>query len=183
VAARRADGEGDDECGELMIARLVRHLIGEDLALRRTFPRGVLARIAAAVAQQERRHTGELRFVAEGGLPPGHLLRGRSARERAVELFARLGVWDTEANNGVLIYVLLADRAVEIVADRGICARVGAQAWETICGEMQRSFAAGRFEAGALAGLEAVSDLLVAHFAAVPGRENVNELPDKPLLL
>ncbi|MBM3346218.1 MAG: hypothetical protein FJY55_06975 [Betaproteobacteria bacterium] len=166
-----------------MIARFVRHLIGEDFALRRAFPRAVRARIAAAIAEQERRHTGELRFVIEGGLAPGQLLRGQTARERAVELFARLGVWDTAANNGVLVYVLLADRAVEIVADRGIHARVGAQAWEVICGEMQRRFAARRFEEGALAGLQAAGDLLATHFPAAPGSVNPDELPNEPLLL
>lgn len=166
-----------------IIARLIRHLVSEDFALRRAFPRAARARIAAAIAGQEHRHTGELRFVVEGGLAPRQLARLVSSRQRAVELFARVGVWDTEANNGVLIYVLLADRAVEIVADRGIHAKVGPQAWEIICGEMQRRFAEGRFEEGALTGLMAVSDLLATHFAAVPGQINSNELPDEPLIL
>lgn len=166
-----------------MIARLLRHLIGEDFALRRAFPRAVRARIAAAIAKQELRHTGELRFVIEGGLPPRQLLRGQSPRDRAVELFARLGVWDTAANNGVLIYVLLADRAVEIVADRGIHARVGAQAWEVICGDMQRRFAERKFEEGALTGLAAAGDLLTAHFPVADGQANPDELPNEPLLL
>lgn len=166
-----------------MIARFLRHLVGEDFALRRAFPRAVRARIAAAIAEQERRHTGELRFVIEGGLPPRQLLRGQSSRERAVELFARLGVWDTAANNGVLIYVLLADRAVEIVADRGIHARVGVQAWEVICGEMQRRFAERRYEEGALVGLQATGELLAAHFPPTAGQANPDELPNEPLLL
>jgi len=166
-----------------MIARLLRHLIGEDFALRRAFPRAVRSRIAAAIAKQELRHAGELRFVIEGGLSPRQLLRGQSPRDRAVELFARLGVWDTAANNGVLIYVLLADRAVEIVADRGIHARVGAQAWEVICGDMQRRFAERNFEEGALAGLAAAGDLLTAHFPVADGQANPDELSNEPLLL
>ena len=97
-----------------------------------------------------------------------HLWRGQDARSRAVELFGQLRVWDTEHNSGVLIYLLLADRRVEIVADRGIHDKVGAAAWEAICGEMQRAFAAGRFEQGASFGIAAISDLLATHF---PRRE------------
>ena len=166
-----------------MIKRLFRHLVGEDFAARRAFPAEVRRRIGEAIGTQERRHTGELRFVVEGGLAPQAVVKGVSSRQRAVELFARLGVWDTQANNGVLIYVLLADRAVEIVADRGIHSKVGEQSWEIICGEMQRHFAEGRFEEGALVGLQSISDLLVAHFPAVDGQVNPDELPNDPLLL
>jgi hypothetical protein len=165
------------------LLRFYRHLIGEDFAARRAFPAPLRRRIAAVIGEQESRHTGELRFVVEGGLPPSAVLRGVEARERAVQLFSQLGVWDTEANNGVLIYLLLADRAVEIVADRGIHSRVGAQAWEIICGEMQRSFAEGRFEAGALSGLQAVSDLLAAHFPVGAGAANPDELTNEPTLV
>ncbi len=175
AAARRGGGD--------VIRRLIRHLVREDFAARRAFPRLVRVRIGSAIAVQERRHSGELRFVVEGGLSPRQLLRGTTPRERAIELFARLGVWDTEANNGVLVYVLLADRAVEIVADRGIHARVGTQAWEIICGEMQRRFAARHFEDGALAGLQAVSDLLAVHFPVRAGQDNTDELPNEPLLI
>ena len=157
--------------------------MGEDFAARRAFPPAVRHRIGAAIGMQERRHTGELRFVVEGGLSPLAVLRGITSRQRAVELFAQLGVWDTEANNGVLIYVLLADRAVEVVADRGIHDRVGVQSWEIICGEMQRRFAEGRFEEGALVGLQSISDLLVDHFPATAGQANPDELPDDLLLL
>src|SRR5690348_9554865 len=124
--------------------RWIRHLILDYFALRRAFPRATLEAIGRAVADQERRHRGELRVVIEGGLLLAALLAGRAARERAAEHFTRLRVWDTEDNAGVLIYLLLADRRVEIVADRGIHARVGAAAWETICGAMQQEFAAGR---------------------------------------
>mgnify|MGYP001458458044 CR=1 FL=1 len=166
--------------------RWIRHLFLDHFALTRAFPRTTLAAIERAVAEQEKRHRGELRVVIEGGLPIMALLAGRTARERALEQFARLRVWDTEDNAGVLIYLLLADRRVEIVADRGIHARVGDTAWETICGAMQQEFAAGHFEAGTLSGLAAVSDLLAQHFPANPDEsagENPNELPDAPLVV
>jgi uncharacterized membrane protein len=149
--------------------------------VRRDFPRTVLGGIERAIATQEKRHRGELRFVVEGGLPLAPLLSGRTARERAIDVFSRLRIWDTEDNAGVLIYLLLADRRVEVVADRGIHSRVGDAAWDAICGEMQSSFAAGRFEAGAILGIEAISDLLAAHFP--PGEDNPNELPDTPVVL
>jgi uncharacterized membrane protein len=162
--------------------RWIRHLFLDHLTLRRAFPRTTLAAIERAVAEQEKRHRGELRVAIEGGLPMQVLAAGRTARERALEHFARLRVWDTEDNAGVLIYLLLADRRVEIVADRGIHALVGDTAWETICGAMQQEFAAGRFEAGVLGGLSSVSDLLQQHFPARPGDKR-NELPDAPLIV
>ena len=162
--------------------RWIHHLFLDHAALRRAFPRATLAGVERAVGDQEKRHRGQLRVAVEGGLPLQALLAGRSSRERALELFTRLRVWDTVDNAGVLIYLLLADRRVEIVADRGIHARVGDIAWETICGAMQQEFAAGRFEAGMLAGLSSVSDLLAQHFPAQPG-DNPNELPDAPVVL
>ncbi len=161
--------------------RWIRHLFLDHLVLKRAFPRKTLDAIGRAVAEQEKRHRGELRVVIEGGLPLQVLLAGRAARERALEHFTRLRVWDTEDNAGVLVYLLLADRRVELVADRGIHACVGEAAWEAICGAMQREFAAGRFEAGILTGLSAVSDLLALHFPAKAGG-NPNELPDAPVL-
>jgi len=166
--------------------RWIRHLFLDHLALARAFPRATLGTIERAVAEQEKRHRGELRVAIEGGLPMQALVAGRTARERALENFTRLRVWDTEDNAGVLIYLLLADRRVEIVADRGIHARVGDIAWETICGAMQQEFAAGRFETGMLSGLAAISDLLAQHFP--PRRDegvgdNPNELPDAPVVL
>jgi hypothetical protein len=162
--------------------RWLRHLFLDHLAHRRAFPRATLAAIGRAVAHQERRHRGEIRVAIEGGLPLQALVAGRTARERALEQFARLRVWDTEDNAGVLIYLLLADRRVEIVADRGIHARVGDTAWETICGAMQQEFAAGRFEAGMLVGLSAVSDLLAQHYPPKQGGSR-NELPDAPVVV
>ena len=161
--------------------RWIKHLFLDDFAVRKAFPRRTLAAIGQAVSQQEKRHRGELRFVVEGGLPLGPLLAGRTAHERAIEVFSRLRIWDTEDNAGVLVYLLLADRRVEIVADRGIHSRVGAAAWDAICGEMQSAFAQGRFENGVILGVEAISDLLATHFP--PGEENPNELPDAPVVL
>jgi len=162
--------------------RWIRHLFLDDLALRRAFPRAAQEAIGRAVAEQERRHRGELRVVIEGGLPIQALVRGRSARERATQHFARLGVGNTKDAAGVLLYVLLADRRVEILADRGIDERVGQAAWEMICGEMQRRFAEARYEEGVKVGLAAASDLLAQHFPAQPGA-NPNELPDAPVTL
>lgn len=161
--------------------RWIKHLFLDGVAIKRSFPRASLAAIEAAIAAQEKRHRGELRFAVEGGLPLLPLLRGHDARSRAIEAFGRLRIWDTEDNAGVLIYLLLGDRRVEIVADRGIDSKVGTAAWDAICGEMQAAFAAGRFEAGAILGIEAISDLLATHFP-VDG-ENRNELPDAPVIL
>jgi uncharacterized membrane protein len=161
--------------------RWIKHLFLDDFAVRRAFPKSALQAIAAAIAKQEQRHRGELRFVVEGGLPIAPFLAGRTAHERAIDLFSELRIWDTQHNSGALIYLLLADRRVEIVADRGIDARVGSATWDAICREMQSNFAAGRFEAGAIFGIEAISDLIATHFP--PGDENPNELPDTPVVL
>lgn len=161
--------------------RLLRHLLSDQWSVRRAFPPAAMRAIRDQIGAQEDRHGGELRFAVEAGLPLLHLWRGLDARGRAVELFGQLGVWDTEHNSGVLIYLLLADSRVEIVADRGIDNRVGATAWEAICGEMQRAFAAGRFEQGVCFGVAAISDLLAAHFP--PGGGRRNELPNEPVVL
>jgi uncharacterized membrane protein len=163
------------------IDRLFRHLVYDYWHARRAFPPHTMAAIEREIAANERRHDGEVRFAIEASLPFRDLWVDESARDRAIELFARLHVWDTEHNTGVLIYLLLADRRVEIVADRGIHQRVGAQAWESICGSMQREFREGRFEEGALLGVRAVSDLIAAHFP--PRADNPNELSNKPLII
>ena len=162
--------------------RWIRHLFLDHLSLARAFPRETLESIERAVAEQEKRHRGELRVAIEGGLPLQAFVAGRTARERALEQFTRLRAWDTQDNAGVLVYLLLADRRVEIVADRGIHACVGDIAWETICGAMQQEFAAGRFEAGMLSGLASISDLLAQHFPAKRSN-NPNELPDAPVVV
>ncbi|HKC44728.1 MAG TPA: TPM domain-containing protein [Burkholderiales bacterium] len=161
--------------------RLIRHLVSDHWTVRAAFPPRTMQAIESAIGEQERRHDGELRFAVEAALPLIDLLRGVSARERAIELFGRLRMWDTEQNCGVLIYLLLADKRVEIVADRGIHRLVGTAAWEAICGEMQRQFAAGRFEQGVIIGIEAISDLLATHFP--PRDENPDELSNRPVIV
>ena len=163
------------------MGRLFRHLCFPPWRLRRALPPTALKAITRAIRDSERRHGGEIRFAVEAALDLRRLVRGVSPRERALEVFSELRVWDTEANNGVLIYLLLADRDVEIVADRGIDRRVGRDAWERICRAMESSFRKGEFEAGLLAGIEAVSEHLVLHFGG--GDVEGNELPDQPAIL
>lgn len=161
--------------------RFFRHLLCDWWTVKGAFPVATLDAIEQGIGRQEDRHDGEIRFAVEAALPLGDLWRGVSSRKRAIHLFARLHVWDTAQNTGVLIYVLLADKRVEIVADRGIDAAVGQAAWDTICGDMERRFAAGDFAGGALAGIAAISDLLVVHFPKTPG--NPNELPNRPIVV
>lgn len=145
------------------------------------FPRHVLDTIERAIGESEAAHMGEIRFAVEATLDFWPLMRGQQARERALEVFSQLRVWDTEHNSGVLIYLLLADRDVEIIADRGIHAKVGAAQWQRICGMMEEAFRQGRFEQGVLAGIGEVSALLAQHFPALA--VNPDELPDKPVVL
>jgi uncharacterized membrane protein len=161
--------------------RFLRHLLMDTWSVHRAFPGGAMQAIEDAIAEQERRHDGELRFAVEAALPLVDYMRGVTARARAIEVFGRLRVWDTEQNCGVLIYLLLADKRVEIVADRGIHQKVGPAAWEAICGAMQREFAAGRFEHGAIVGVRAISDLLATHYP--PRGENPDELANRPVVV
>ena len=163
------------------LARIAKHLITPDWVARRHFPAAVLARIGEAIGASERRHRGELRFAVEAGLDPKALLRGQSPRAQAEEVFARLRVWDTGENSGVLIYVQLVDRMIEIVADRGINARVPQSEWDAICRAMETDFRGQRFEHGALQAIGRITSLLVRHFPATGA--NPNELPDKPVVL
>ena len=164
----------------MKVQRILKHLLATDGQVGRAFPPSTLLAIEQAIKDSEATHEGEIRFVVEGGLDGRPLFNGQSARERAVELFAQLRVWDTERNTGLLIYLLLADRAVEIVADRGIHACVGSHDWSQICRQMEEAFKQSKFEAGVVGGVQAVTQHLVCHFPA-DGRGN--ELPDKPVLL
>ncbi len=163
------------------IKRIFRHLLYPLWLRRRAFPDAVMDRIEAAVVASEQAHAGEIRFAVEGALDLLPLLRGVSARQRALALFGELGVWDTEANNGVLIYLLLAERDVEIVADRGLNGRVGSRHWESICREMEAKFARGEFEAGVLLGIKRMDEVLRRNFPRSRAAEDVNELPDRPV--
>ena len=163
------------------IARIGKHLLHHHWWQKRYFPPKVLAAIEAAIKGGEATHAGQVRFVVEGALDGAPLFRGQSARDRALDIFGQLRIWDTAHNSGVLIYLLLADRNVEIVADRGIDAKVGTAAWEAICRAMEVEFAAGQFERGVLGGIAAVSRELARHFP--PAGAHLNELPDKPVVL
>jgi uncharacterized membrane protein len=167
--------------GDMNLTRLLKHWMMPAWRVRLAFPPKVLDAIEAAVAQAEAAHRGEIRFAVEGALPPAALWQGQSPRDRAIDVFSALRVWDTELNTGVLVYVQVADRAVEIVADRGINAKVKPEEWNAICADMQRAFGAGRFEEGAVAGLKAIAVLLRSHFAAPAA--NPNELPNRPVML
>jgi uncharacterized membrane protein len=140
-----------------------------------------MSAIEQAIQQSEMRHRGQIRFAVESVLHWRRLVRDESASERALDIFSRLRVWDTAENNGVLIYLLLADRHVEIVADRGVHARVGAEGWDPICRRMEQHFSAGRFEAGVKQGIQAITDLLTQEYPATTSA--VNELPDPPVVL
>lgn len=161
--------------------RLLTHLFFLPATYTRAFPPSVLQAIEAEITASETLHKGELRFAIETTLPFGALWRGVSGRTRALEVFSDLGVWDTEANSGVLIYLLLADHDIEIIADRGIAAQVDQREWDQIAKTMEQAFAAGQFEQGALAGIRAISQLLIRHFP--PGGDNPNELSNQPVLL
>ena len=163
------------------LLRLARHLVETRMVTLRRFPPPVLDRIEAAIAAAESAHQGELRFVIETDLDGWSILRGKTARQRALEAFASLRVWDTEQNNGVLLYVLCADHAVEIVADRGFNALVTPDEWAAVCHLMEAEFRAGRWGEGALSGIAAAARLLSRHFPGVGRRDN--ELPDRPLVL
>src|SRR5580700_11931036 len=151
------------------IKRIGRHLIEHRWRERRIFTPNVLDRIEQAIKAGEATHSGQVRFVVEGALDGAPLFQGQSARERALDIFSQLRIWDTAHNNGVLIYLLLADRKVEIIADRGIDAKVGREGWENICKQMEADFRAGNFERGAVKGIEAVSRELARHFARAGG--------------
>ena len=154
----------------MQLKRLIRHAVAPHWRTRMLFSTSTLDAIEKAVARAERTHEGEIRFAIETSLAPLQVLRELRPRERALELFSRLRVWDTDNNNGVLIYVQLADRVVEIVADRGFLGRVTPLEWEGVCGLVEAHFRAGRFEAGAIAGVDAVGTLLARHYPPRPGQ-------------
>ena len=165
----------------MKLARLLRHIATTRWSTRRRFPQPVRDAIEEAIGECESRHGGEIRFVVETAFDLPELWRKLSPRTRALQLFGQFGVWNTEHNNGVLIYVLMADHAVEIVADRGIASRVAPAEWEALCRQMEHHYRAGRFRDGSVVGILGVGGLLGRHF---PGtRRSDNELPNQPVLL
>lgn len=163
------------------LQRLFRHLFSTAARTRTLFSPAVLGEIEAAIAAAEARHCGEIRFVVETALPLTALWQDVTPRARALQLFAHLRVWDTHHNNGVLIYVLRADRAVEILADRGISARVSEAEWQAVCREVENHYRAGGYAHGSSAAVAGVARLLGQHFPA--GGSAANELPNQPILL
>lgn len=160
---------------------MARHLWASDADVKRRFPPKVLQSIEHSIAVSEACHGGQIRFAVEACLDIGPLWRGQTARERAIELFSLLHVWDTEHNNGLLIYLLLADRAVEIVADRGVEARFGPYPWGQVCRKMEAALTLGDFAGGVLRGVESLTGYLAEHYPASPGQ--ANELPNEPAVL
>ena len=161
--------------------RIFRHLFLPQWSIGLAFPKRVLRAIEQAIAASEKNHDAELRFAVEAGLPLAALLRGQTARGRAVEVFSQLRVWDTEHNSGVLVYVQLVDRKVEILTDRGINALVPQAEWNAICRRIEQRYREGAFEAGTLAAIEEISLRLARHFP--PRQTNPNELPNRPVVL
>ncbi len=162
--------------------RWLRHRWAEDAVQQ--LPVGLSERLAAHVGQSESSHSGEIRVCIEGALPGSYLLQPYNlkslVRQRAVDEFARLRVWDTEHNNGVLIYLCLAERAIELVADRGIQRKVDDTHWAKLIGTLAESLQAGRWEAGLCAAIDVVSQTLQTHFPVASGQDNPNELSDSP---
>lgn len=163
------------------IKRIFRHLLTTHWQVNRAFPRKTMNAIEKSIKASETTHIGEIRFVVEGALDGAPLFKGQSARERAIDVFSQMRIWDTEHNIGVLIYLLIADRAVEIIADRGIHAAAGSREWESICHKMETSFKKANYEVGVVSGIQAITQHLTIHFPATSNGSN--ELPNKPVLI
>ena len=164
------------------LKRMLRHLVTTIGSVNTAFPPRTLDAIERAIAQTEARHNGQIRFAVEHALDLPQLHAAMSARERAIEMFGLLRVWDTEHNNGVLIYLLLAEHAIEVVADRGLARQVPQEHWRQIVQRMGGAFRAGRYEEGLTQAIDEVTAVLVQHFPLAEGKPNPNELPDQPVL-
>jgi uncharacterized membrane protein len=164
------------------LQRMFRHRWLDESDTARAIPAALAQRLSERVAASERRHTGEIRIYIEAGLPLSYLWREATPRERAITLFGKLRVWDTEQNNGVLVYLLLAEHAIEIVADRGLARHVPQEQWAEIVQHMRGAFRAGLYEQGLEEAVDAVTAVLEKHFPLAAGGANPNELPDHPVL-
>ena len=161
--------------------RFLKHLVLPDFVVLRALPRSSLEEIQKAIEASERQHDGQIRFVAEASLPLQYLFRKHSSRRRAEDLFSALKVWDTERNSGVLIYVQLVSRHIDVVADRGIARKVTQAEWDEVCHAMENAFRKGEFAAGSLEGIARATQLLKKAFPKTGG--GGNELPDRPVVL
>ncbi|MCJ0764620.1 TPM domain-containing protein [Variovorax terrae] len=164
------------------LRRILKHRWLDESDTHRAVPPAMVKRLMQRVAASEKRHSGEIRICVEAGLPMSYLWRGATARERAVTLFGKLRVWDTEHNNGVLVYLLLAEHAIELVADRGLNQHVPPAEWRAMTRRMGQAFSERRFEDGLTQALEELSAVLVRHFPLAEGEQHHNELPDRPVL-
>jgi uncharacterized membrane protein len=164
-----------------IISRVFTHLFTLPSRVNCHFSTNGLSVIEQAIAYGETRHAGEIRFVVETNLHPMEVLYKKTPRKRAIELFGQLSIWDTEHNNGVLLYLLMADKDIEIVADRGIASKVPQHVWESICHVMEAKFKVGEFEQGVISGIEQINAVLETHFPLQ--HANKNELPNTPLLI
>ena len=162
--------------------RIIKHLFTTHGPVNRAFPDSTLKKITEAVQLCESQHHGEIRVAIEASLDLPLVLKGIHSRQRALDVFSHLRIWDTEANSGVLIYLLWADRQVEIIADRGVHGHVTDKGWESICQEIEKAFKEGQFETGILQGIERVSQELIKYFPRI-GKEDKNELPNAPVML
>ena len=169
------------EDGKMKISRLFKHLLYPPWLVRRKFPPASLKKIEKAIQHSETRHSAEIRFAVESSLSFVELVQDISCFDRGVDVFSELRVWDTEQNNGVLIYLLLADRTIEIIADRDINKKVDSKEWLRICRLMESFFRKKQFETGVLKGIEEITRLLITLYPA--NAENINELPNKPVIL
>jgi uncharacterized membrane protein len=167
----------------MRINRLLKHWFATPGSLRRAFPAPVLDRITAAIGRAEAATSGEIRFAMEAALPWSYLRRDAPARQRALMVFSKLRVWDTEHNNGVLLYVDLADRSVEIVADRGIARHVPTAEWDAICSSLRAAYRKGAYDAGTVAAIEAIGAVLARFFPLARGEDNPDELSNRPVSL
>jgi len=167
----------------MKLQRFFKHRWIDHKDVERLLPQAAVENLQTLVQQSERHHSGEICICVEGGLPLSYLWKGLSARQRAVTLFGKLRVWDTDANNGVLIYLQIADRAIEIVADRGLNAHVTAAEWLGVVAALREQLKAGGCEAGLIEAVAAVDALLTEHFPLRPGTVNRNELPDRVVVL
>ncbi len=163
------------------IKRLLKHLTMTHWLVKQAFPSKSLNQIEKAIKAGESAYAGEIRFVVEGALDGTPLFKDQSSRARAIDIFSQLRIWDTEHNNGLLVYLLLADRAVEIIADRGIHSKVGSEEWGKICRKMEAAFKKDDYEGGVVSGIEAITQHLVKYFPDATARQN--ELPNKPVVM
>lgn len=163
------------------VLRIFKHIFFGDWQVRRAFSPACLNAIETAIQSGEKNHGGEIRFVVEASLEGAPLWKGQTARERAIDVFSQLRIWDTEGNNGVLIYLLLADRSVEIIADRGVHARTGSAPWDSVCRDMELALSKSEFRTGTLVGIESIAKVMGQHFPTQ--KKRTNELPDAPVVL